>query len=419
MEQAAADVVVVGEGDLACAEVCAKLLAGQMVDHVIRPELPLLSTLKLPYEYYTDTDVAQRMVYVEASRGCPFLCSFCLPSLDKGVRRFDEDAFILALGRLHDRGLRNFKFVDRTFNLSLSSCRRILNFFLSRLDPSLFVHFELIPDRLPAELKSLIAAFPPGTLQFEIGIQTFDLEVATRINRRHDEAAINANVQWLRTQTGVHLHTDLIVGLPGETTAQFGAGFDHLYGLGPQEIQVGILKRLRGTPIIALTEAYGMLYSPRPPYEVLQTGAIPFAEMQEMKHFARFWGLIANSGHYQNTLAVLLEDGSPFGKFMALSMRLSAKFGRSHSIASGRLVEGVFAHGVAVGIPAERLGRSLIDDLVQTRRLPIPDFLRVYATDDERKLRKALPRVHDLHGRQQAHVAGRGESAGNGTMTGI
>jgi B12 binding domain/Protein of unknown function (DUF4080)/Radical SAM superfamily len=400
---ALADVVVVGEGDLAFAEVCQSLLAGQPVAHVVQGGLPALGELVLPYALYTDDDLARRVIYVEASRGCPFLCAFCLSALDRGVRRFDEDRFLAALGTLHDRGLRSFKFVDRTFNLSVASCKRILGFFLERLDPTLFVHFELIPDRLPTELKTLIAAFPPGALQFEIGIQTLDLAVAARIDRRHDPVAIESNLRWLHDHTGVHLHTDLIVGLPGESVAQFAAGFDLLHSWEPQEIQVGILKRLRGAPIAKHTAEWGMVYSPRTPYEVLQTGAIPFADMQAMKRFARFWGQLANNGHYPHSLPLLMAGPSAFASFFALSEALGARFGRSHAIAAGRLVQALYAYGVSIGIPAETIGRALVDDLVHTGRLPLPELLQPYASLDERKLRKARPTGGAGHERQDHH----------------
>ena len=168
---ALADVVVVGEGEVAFPDVCRRLLAGEPVAHVVQGGLPDLDHLVLPYALYTDTDIAQRVVYVEASRGCPFKCGFCLSALDVGVRRFDLDTLLDALDGLHDRGLRSFKFVDRTFNLSVRTCQAILGFFLERLSTDLFVHFELVPDRLPQSLKPLIAAFPPGVLQFEVGIQ--------------------------------------------------------------------------------------------------------------------------------------------------------------------------------------------------------------------------------------------------------
>ena len=258
-------------------------------------------------------------------------------------------------------------------------------------------------DRLPSELKALITAFPPGTLQFEIGIQTLDVAVAARIDRRHDPVAIEANLRWLREDSGVHLHTDLIVGLPGEGVAQFAAGFDLLHGWGPQEIQVGILKRLRGAPIARHSAEWGMVYSPRPPYEVLQTGAIPFAQMQAMKRFARFWGQLANNGHYPHSLPRLMAGGSAFARFFTLSEALGARFGRSHAIAAGRLVQALYDYGVSIGVPAAEIGRLLVADLVHTGRLPLPELLQPYASPDERKLRKARPAGGAGHERQDHH----------------
>lgn len=248
-----ADHVITGEADLAFASLCRNLLSGTdpRPPKLIAAPVPDVAALASPYELYDARDLEHRVVYVEASRGCPFTCEFCLSSLEIPVRQFPLEPFLSAMQRLHDRGLRRFKFVDRTFNLNLATSRRILEFFLDRLSPELFVHFEMIPDRLPAELRELIARFPAGTLQFEVGIQTFDRQVEARISRRQNHERLADNFQWLRQHSGVHLHADLIVGLPGETLESFGQGFDRLIGLGPQEIQVGILKRLRGTPSFA------------------------------------------------------------------------------------------------------------------------------------------------------------------------
>src|SRR4029078_8933745 len=134
-----------------------------------------------------------------------------------------------------------FKFVDRTFNLNLNISREILRFFHERYVPGLFLHFEMIPERLPEALREWIRKFPPGALQFEVGIQTFNEEVANRISRRQDNSKIAENFRFLREETGVHIHADLIAGLPGEDLASFAAGFDRLVKLAPQEIQLGIL----------------------------------------------------------------------------------------------------------------------------------------------------------------------------------
>ncbi len=161
---------------------------------------------------------------------------------------------------LLDRGVKQFKFVDRTFNLNVNVSKAILEFFLTRYQPGHFFHFEMIPDRLPESLREIIAKFPPGALQFEVGIQTFNEEVAQLISRRQNYEKLADNFHFLRAETGVHIHADLIVGLPGETLESFAAGFDRLIALGPQEIQVGILKRLRGTPIVRHDAEWQMVY---------------------------------------------------------------------------------------------------------------------------------------------------------------
>ncbi|MBI3415201.1 MAG: radical SAM protein, partial [Verrucomicrobia bacterium] len=202
-----ADYVITGEGDLKFAEVCRDLLAGNPpMQKIIAADLPVLDQLALPYSLYDDRDVAHRIIYVEASRGCPFTCEFCLSSLDIPVRQFPLAELLRELQRLLDRGVTQFKFVDRTFNLNLNVSRAILNFFRERLRPGLFLHFEMIPDRLPESLRELIAQFPPGTLQFEVGIQTFNETVSQLINRRQDYERLADNFRFLRERTGVHIH---------------------------------------------------------------------------------------------------------------------------------------------------------------------------------------------------------------------
>ena len=274
-----ADHVITGEADLVFQDACRQILSGcPPAAKIIPAPPPDVAQLVLPYDEYTDEDIAHRLVYVEASRGCPFSCEFCLSSLDVPVRAFPIDSFLAAMDRLLARGVRHFKFVDRTFNLDDGNARRILEFFLARMPPGLFLHFEMIPDRLPEGLRERIARFPPGTLQFEIGVQTFNPGVAAAIRRRQDLARLEDNFRFLREHTGVHVHADLIAGLPGETLESFAAGFDRLVGLGPQEIQVGVLKRLRGTPIGRHDAEWGMVYSPLPPYELLQNRLIDFAD---------------------------------------------------------------------------------------------------------------------------------------------
>jgi hypothetical protein len=285
--------------------------------------------------------------------------------------------------RLLDRGARQFKFVDRTFNLNLKISLPILQFFLERYTPGLFVHFEMIPDRLPAPLREIIAKFPPGALQFEVGIQTFNEDVEALISRRQDHARLIDNLTWLRESTGVHVHADLIVGLPGEDLASFGRGFDKLVALRPQEIQVGILKRLRGTPIVRHDAEWAMVYSPHPPYEVLQTKLVSFADMQRMRRFSRYWDLVANSGKFARSLELLLNarddasvvvpltppppgEGEKFARFLAFSDWLHSRAGgRTHGIALHDLTEFLRAHLVERGVDA-----ALVDAAIKHDRDP-------------------------------------------------
>jgi len=334
---ALADYVICGQGDLAFAELCKRLLAGERpVEKMITPPPFELTALQLPYRHFTDEDLQQRTVYVEASRGCPFKCEFCLSALDKTAVPFDLDTFLGEMNTLYRRGLRRFKFVDRTFNLKVEQSIRILEFFLERLDETLFLHFELVPDRLPEPLKAVIQRFPPGTLQFEIGVQTFDPEVQALISRKQDNAKTEANLRWLREESHAHLHADLIIGLPGEDLAGFGAGFDRLVALQPHEIQVGILKRLHGAPIARHTETYSLRFQPTAPYNILQTDRIPFAEMQRLSRFARYWDLIANAGRFRSSLPLILGD-APFARFLQLSDWLYAQTGQTHRIQLPRL----------------------------------------------------------------------------------
>ncbi len=405
------DYVIAGEADLAFAELCRELLSSDQTEsppaeglhlspavRIIQAPIPDLNRITLPYALYTDVDIAQRVIYVEASRGCPFTCEFCLSALDIPVRQFTLEPFLAEMERLLERGALQFKFVDRTFNLNLRISRAILEFFLERYRPGLFLHFELIPDRLPEALKEIIARFPAGALQFEVGIQTFNDDVSELISRRQDNHLVDQNLSWLQDNTEVHVHADLIVGLPGEGIESFAAGFDQLVRLAPQEIQVGILKRLRGTPIIRHDQAWQMVYSPHPPYEILQTSLMDFTTIQELRRFAKHWDSIANSGNFVEATPLLWQAGienkgqSPFAEFRRLSKWLFAREGQSHGISLSRLVELLFEYLCHVKqLPAVDVATALWRDYQRGGRSDKPACLRPYLTDSPQATRSAAP----------------------------
>jgi radical SAM superfamily enzyme YgiQ (UPF0313 family) len=373
-----ADFVVTGEADLQFAKVCGQLLDGERpAERIIASPLPDMGQVALPYDLYDQNDIAHRVIYVEASRGCPFTCEFCLSSLDIPVRNVPLEGFLASMRGLLDRGVRQFKFVDRTFNLNLNISRAILQFFLDRFTPDLFLHFEMIPDRLPPALRELIARFPAGALQFEVGVQSFNESVCELIKRRQDVVKLEDNLRFLRTQTGVHVHADLIVGLPGEDMASFGAGFDRLVGLKPQEVQVGLLKRLPGTPIVRHDREWGMVYSPHAPFEILQTRLIDFPTIQRLRRFSRYWDLVANSGNFVRTTPLIWGEQSPFDSFLQWSDWLFDRLGATHGIALGKLAELLFEFLTeGKGLNGASAAEAVWEDYRRAGRSDRPAFLR-------------------------------------------
>lgn len=361
-----ADYLVTGWGDVTFPLLCKQILHGpKPLMKIHAGAQPPLDDIKLPYDLYTNEDIAHRTLYVEASRGCPFKCEFCLSSLDKTAWPFDLDLFLAELEKLHARGARLFKFVDRTFNLNIKSSLKIMQFFLDKLESApndpVYAHFEVVPDHLPEALKDAIMRFPPGTLQFEIGIQSFNPDVQTLVSRKQNNEKAADNIRWLCAHSNAHLHVDLIAGLPGEDMASFAQGFDRLVALQPHEIQFGILKRLRGTPIIRHTQTHGLVFDPHPPYAILATDRIDFQTMQRLVRFSRYWDLIANSGRFAHTLPLILRD-APFANFMALSDWLYAKTDATHRIALDRLAVLVTEWLCSCGADSDAVNAAISSD---------------------------------------------------------
>jgi len=402
-----ADYAISGWGDVSFARLCRELLGGtRPAQKVIAGEQVPLDKLALPYSLYTNEDIARRFFYVEASRGCPFKCEFCLSSRDKTAWPFNLERFLAEMRALYGRGARHFRFVDRTFNLNVDSSLRILEFFLERMDDRLFVHFEVIPDRLPQKLRESIARFPRGSLQLEIGIQTFNPEVQALISRRQDDAKAAENFRWLREHSNALIHADLIAGLPGEDLESFGRGFDRLHAMRPDEIQVGILKRLRGAPVARHSDSHRMIYNPDAPYNILSTACIDFPNMQRIARFARYWELLGNSGRFPRSLPLLLGDAhadSAFQRFMDFSDWLFEATGKTHEFALERLFELLHRYLTAeLGMAGEAVAEALISDYSASGARGRPAFMPMgISVGDKRK--KTGSRTHRSWVRQARH----------------
>jgi len=355
-----ADYVIRGEGEEGFRSLCYELLdeshsageakTGKTIFLGKGDTIVNVNEISSPYQFYTDEDLTRKLVYVEASRGCPYNCEFCLGSsrnllAAQKVREFPLEPFLADMETLVKKGAKTFKFLDRTFNLDIDRAHRIIEFFLERINDRHFcVHFEMVPSRFPESLKELLSRFPAGTLRLELGIQTFNTQARSllQMSGKIDEEL--KTLEFLTKKTNAILHVDLIAGLPGEDLASFKNGFDRLWQVlskqgedktsnGFFEIQLGILKCLPGTPITRHNEAYKMKYSSAPPYEVIETGALSATELDRIKNFARFWELIVNRAPFPALIPVLLPVREPvFERFMLLSDKLLEHFGRNWGI---------------------------------------------------------------------------------------
>lgn len=374
-----ADFIIQGEGDEAFYKLCKNILNGKTSQRVIKMSMPSLKDISLPYRFYTDDDIKNRYIYVEASRGCPFECEFCLSSIDEKVRAFDLEKLLEEFELLWQRGARNFKFIDRTFNLNIKTANVLLNFFLQK-KPPYFAHFEVVPDHFPQLLKEKISKFPPGALQLEIGIQTLNPQIAKNISRSLKLDKIKENIRFLEENTNAHLHLDLIVGLPGEDLESFGANLDELISLSNSEIQIGILKKLSGTSINRHDIEHGMIYSNIPPYDVLQTSTLSFMDIQIMKRFSRFWDLFYNSGNFKKSIKLLWHNESVYKNFYAFSLWIYAQTDSTWHISLQRLGELLFKYLCEVKkADAKLVAKNMLEDIMKIKGRAIPNYLKPYA----------------------------------------
>ena len=374
-----ADYIIQGEGDLAFYELCKSLQNAERCERIIKMAAPDLKTLQLPYKFYTDDDIKNRYIYVEISRGCPFECEFCLSSMDEKVRAFNLDEVLNEFETLWQRGARNFKFVDRTFNLNMKAANKILDFFLKK-EPPYFAHFEVIPDHFPASLREKIKSFPEGALQLEIGIQTLNLEIANNISRQLKLDKIKENIKFLEMQTTAHIHLDLIVGLPGESLKSFGDNLDELVSLSSCEIQIGILKKLSGTHITRHDIEHGMVYSEIPPYDILKNSQLSFNDIQIMKRFSRFWDLTYNSGNFKETMPLFWNNSSVFENFYAFGLWVYEKTDSTWKISLQRLGELIFTYLTEIKkLDTQEVADTMLQDMMKLKGRAIPHYLKPYA----------------------------------------
>ena len=342
-----------------------------------------------PYseEYFNSLDGA--IAYIESSRGCPFNCSYCLSAGDK-VRFFPLEETKENIDRLILSGTKTVKFVDRTFNCNLERAKEIIRYIIE-LDTGCCFHFELVADLFDEELLMLLKYAPPGRIRLEIGIQSFNEDTLEAVSRKTDIALVIKNIKHLIENQNIHIHIDLIAGLPYETYQLFKTGFNIAYNLGAHTLQLGFLKFLYGSEMRNLADRYEINYSNEPPYEILDSKWISAEEINSIECAENALQNTYNKGRFRATLHYVLMNSSfePFDLFRKLGENVP-----HHMISLQNYAADIYMFLSSLsGVDEKRLRDCMVYDILgMTRGKAMPNLLRI--TGNER--RKLITEVEAL-----------------------
>ena len=286
---------------------------------------PLMNMNEIVFPYEKDENLDNKIVYYEASRGCPFNCKYCLSSTTHGVRFLDIDRVKEELKYFIDKEVRLVKFVDRTFNCNHKFTMAIWEFLINQ-DTKTQFHFEISADLLRDEELRLLEKAPKDRFQFEVGVQTTNDTVLNNINRFVNFSDIEEKVHELLKIRNIKQHLDLIAGLPGEDFESFKKSFNDVYSIRPEEIQLGFLKLLRGSSMREEADIYGMKYSPYPPYEILKTKDISYYEILKLKKVEEMVDKYYNSQKFNGIINYLVgKFETPFDFYYVLGKYFEQK----------------------------------------------------------------------------------------------
>lgn len=277
-----------------------------------------LSTI--PFLYEDMEPFTNRILYYETSRGCPYRCSYCLSSIDKTVRFRDISIVKKELQFFLDNHVKQVKFIDRTFNCKHEHTMEIWRYIQEHDNGVTNFHFEISADILREDEIALLNKLRPGLAQLEIGVQTINSDTLQAICRSMDIDRLETNVAAIRRGKNIHLHLDLIAGLPYEDYDSFGRSFDRVYRMKPEQLQLGFLKVLKGSLMHEKAEEYGIFYLDSPPYEVLYTKWLSYEDVLRLKGIEEMVELYYNSNQFTHILPVLeTVFADPFAMFEALA----------------------------------------------------------------------------------------------------
>lgn len=281
---------------------------------------------KLPFLYEDLGKFQNRIIYYESQRGCPFKCAYCLSAIDKSVRLRDIETVKKELQYFLDHKVSQVKFIDRTFNCNAAHALTIWRYLLENDNGVTNFHFEIAADLMTEDELEVLKQMRPGLIQLEIGVQSTNEQTLHAINRYMSLEHLRQVVDKIHSFHNIHQHLDLIAGLPYEDYDSFVTSFNDVYSMRPQQLQLGFLKVLKGSPIEEKAEEYGIVYNSRPPYEVLYSRWIPYDDVLRLKGIEEMVELYYNSCQFTHTLPVLEKEfSSPFAMYEALSQYYEEK----------------------------------------------------------------------------------------------
>ncbi len=375
---------------------------GKVFENPKRPEMDM-NELVFPYTY--EEDINNKIVYYEASRGCPFKCKYCLSSVMHGVRFLDVERVKKELKYFMERGLKLVKFVDRTFNCNREYTVELLKY-LSEQDTETRFHFEVAADLLTEEQIEILNNAPKGRFQLEVGVQTTNNEVLHNINRYITYENIKEKVLKVAAGKNVMQHLDLIAGLPGEDLESFKKSFNDVHDIRPDEIQLGFLKLLKGSSMREEAEKWGIVYSPYAPYEIIRSKDISYEELLLLKKVEAMVDKYYNSCKFNNVIKFFLNIyDKPFDFYYDLAMFFEEKGNFKRSIGNVEYYKILLDFYLEkIGGEDEGLFKEVLkfDYLCFNKKRWLPDFLlRTITKEDEQRIKDSFDRQMPF---KKAHI---------------
>ena len=367
--------------------------------------LPLPREEHLPYQY-SKADIqalTHRIIYFESSRGCPFRCAYCMSSIEKQLRFFELKEVLNQLSLFLTCRVPQVKFIDRTFNCNPKRALTIWRYISEHDNGVTNFHFEIAADLLSDEMIDCLAQMRPGLVQLEIGVQSTNPHTLEAIERKTDLELVQKRVQTILSKKNVHVHLDLIAGLPLEGYQSFVRSFNEVYRLKPHQLQLGFLKVLAGTPICQNAEWYGIRARRYPPYEVLKTNDISYEELDKLKQIEPLVDQLYNSGRFRHLLdAVLPLFESPFDFYSRLSAFLRESADPSIYAGKYGLYRAVLDYCARQRPETEAYLREMIklDLFLRERARSLPEFLKLSITKQSNELlhhmKELFPEISDV-----------------------